>query len=109
VEPAVVRRAAEYIDTHAGEPIGLAQIAAAARVGARSLQLAFRRHRATTPLAYLRDVRMERARAELLAADPAAGDTVAAIATRWGFTHHGHFAIDYRRRYGCSPSQSLRG
>lgn len=108
VEPAVVRRAVEFIETHAGEPIGLAEITGAARVGARGLQLAFQRNRGTTPLAYLRGVRMERARADLVAADPGAGDTVAAIASRWGFTHHGHFAIDYRRRYGCSPSQTLR-
>ena len=108
VEPAVVRRAVEFIDAHAAEAIGLARIAAAARVGPRGLQLAFRRHRGVTPLEYVRTVRMERARADLLAADPAAGHTVRAIASRWGFTHHGHFAIDYRRRYGCSPSTTLR-
>ena len=109
VEPAVLRRAVEFIDAHAGEPIGLAQIAEAARVGARGLQLAFRRYRSTTPLEYVRTVRMERAHADLLVADLAAGATVAAIASRWGFTHHGHFAIDYRRRYGCPPSATLRG
>ncbi len=109
VEPAVLRRAVEFIEAHAGHPIGLVQIAAAARVGARGLQLAFRRHRGTTPLEYLRAVRMERAHADLLAADPQSGDTVASVATRWGFTHHGHFAIGYRRRFGCSPSTTLRG
>jgi AraC-like DNA-binding protein len=109
VEPAAVRRALAFIDAHAGESIGLAQIAAAARVGPRGLQLAFRRHRDTTPLEYVRTVRMEGARADLLAADPTAGDTVAGIALRWGFVHHGHFAADYRRRYGCPPSSTLRG
>jgi AraC-like DNA-binding protein len=109
VEPAVLRRAVEFIEAHAGEPIGLAQIAAAARVGGRGLQLAFRRYRGTTPLEFVRAVRMERARADLLAADAGSGDTVASIATRWGFIHHGHFAIDYRRRFGCSPSTTLRG
>ena len=109
VEPAVLRRAMAFVEAHADQPIGLAQIAAAARVGARSLQQAFRRYRDTTPLEYVRTVRMERARADLLAADPAAGDTVAAVAARWGFTHYGHFAVDYRRRFGCSPSATLRG
>jgi AraC-like DNA-binding protein len=109
VEPAAVRRALAFIDAHAGESIGLAQIAAAARVGPRGLQLAFRRHRDTTPLEYVRTVRMEGARADLLAADPTEGDTVARIASRWGFLHHGHFAADYRRRYGCPPSSTLRG
>ncbi len=108
VEPAVVRRAAVFIEEHAGEDIGLGDIARAARVGPRALQMAFRRYRDTTPLEHLRRVRLERAHRELLAADPAAGDTVALIADRWGFAHHGYFAASYRRAYGRSPHVTLR-
>jgi AraC-like DNA-binding protein len=32
-----------------------------------------------------------------------------AVALRWGFTHYGRFAAQYRQRFGCSPSQTLRG
>ena len=71
--------------------------------------MAFRRHRDTTPLAYRKRVRMERAHCDLPAADPLAGDTVAPIAARWGFTQAGAFSVDYRRVYGCSPSHTLRG
>jgi transcriptional regulator GlxA family with amidase domain len=106
--PAVIRRAVEYIDEHAAEDIGLAEVAAAARIGARGLQAAFRRHRDQTPLGYLREVRMERAHRDLQAADPTRGDQVAAIAARWGFTHPGRFSVDYRQRYGRSPRQTLR-
>jgi AraC-like DNA-binding protein len=50
---------------------------------------------------------MERAHLDLQHAQP--GDTsVAALAARWGFTHLGRFAVEYRRRYGHSPSQTLR-
>jgi transcriptional regulator GlxA family with amidase domain len=104
----VVRRAAAFIEEHAGEDIGLGDIARAARVGPRALQMAFRRYRDTTPLEHLRRVRLERAHRELLAADPAAGDTVAIIADRWGFAHHGYFAASYRRAYGRSPHVTLR-
>ncbi|GAA4914492.1 AraC-like DNA-binding protein [Actinomycetospora succinea] len=107
-EPATVRRAAAYIETHAHEPIGLDDIAVAARIGARGLQHAFARHRDTTPLGYLRRVRLDRAHRELRGADPSAGDTVAAIATRWGFAHGGRFSAEYRHVYGCSPSETLR-
>ena len=34
--------------------------------------------------------------------------TVADIASRWRFTHPGRFSVAYRRRYGCSPSETLR-
>lgn len=107
-QPATVRRAAAFIDAHATEAIGLTEIARAAGIGARGLQHAFRRHRDTTPLGYLRQVRLERAHRDLRAADPTRGDTVAAIAARWGFTHPGRFSADYRRTYGCAPSETLR-
>ena len=61
-----------------------------------------------TPLEYLRRVRLERAHRDLVVADPTAGDTVAAIATRWGFAHHGYFSAAYRRIYGHPPHVTLR-
>ena len=107
-DASAVRRAVAYIDDHAAEPIGLAEIAAAARLGTRTVQEAFRRHLDTTPVAYLRRVRLERAHRDLRAADPVAGTTVAEIAARWGFAHHGRFAALYQESYGHSPSHTLR-
>lgn len=107
-EPAVVRRAVEFIDANAGRDLGIAEIAAACGIGARGLQVAFRRHRDTTPMEYLRRVRMEGAHRDLQAGDPTRGDSVSLIAARWGFTHNGRFAVEYRRSYGRSPSQTLR-
>lgn len=108
VQPAALRRAVAYIDSHAHQPITVTDIAAAAGTTSRALQYAFRRHRGTTPLNLLRQVRLERAHHELLHADPSRGDTVAAIATRWGFTSPGHFATTYQRTYGQPPSRTLR-
>ncbi|MDD7965366.1 helix-turn-helix domain-containing protein [Actinomycetospora lemnae] len=104
----VVRRAVQFIDRHAGDGISVAQIAAAARVGARALQAAFRRERGQTPRQYLRAARLEGAHRGLAVADPARGDTVAAVAGRWGFTNAGRFAGEYHRRYGRSPRTTLR-
>ena len=106
--PQPLRRALLFIDEHAGEPITLNEIASAARLSPRGVQAAFRRHLDTTPLAHLRGVRMERAHRDLQSAQPANGESVATIAARWGFIHLGRFAMAYRRRYGSSPSQTLR-
>jgi AraC-like DNA-binding protein len=106
--PQPLRRALEFIDEHAGEPISLNEIAAAARLSTRGVQAAFRRHLDTTPLAHLRSVRMQRAHRDLQNAEPGSGSSVAAVAARWGFTHLGRFAIEYRRRFGIYPSQTLR-
>ncbi|HKR50230.1 MAG TPA: AraC family transcriptional regulator [Pseudonocardiaceae bacterium] len=107
VEPAAVRRAVAFIDAHPGEDIGIAEIARAARVGPRGLQHAFRRYRDTTPMEYLRQVRLHHAHRELLAGDPTQGDTVSAITARWGFPHAGRFSKTYRDTYGRSPHQTL--
>ncbi|MFI7420177.1 helix-turn-helix transcriptional regulator [Nonomuraea sp. NPDC049684] len=104
--PEALRRATAFIDDHADLPIGIDEIATAARVSARALQYAFRRHLGTTPLAYLRQARLARAHAELKAGSPAT--TVTAVAARWGFFHPGRFAQLYRAAFGCSPGDTLR-
>src|SRR5690242_7496681 len=76
VPSATVRRAAAFIDNHAGQPVTMREVAAAAGVTARALQYAFRCHYDTTPTGYLRRVRLERAHRQLQAADPATGATV---------------------------------
>jgi transcriptional regulator GlxA family with amidase domain len=107
-EPAVVRRAVEFIDANAHRPIALADIAEAARIGVRGLQSSFRQHRHETPVGYLRRVRMDGAHRDLVAGDPTLGDTVGGIAGRWSFKGAGRFAGEYRRIFGCSPGDTLR-
>jgi transcriptional regulator GlxA family with amidase domain len=109
VSAAAVRRALTFIDEHAGDDVDLTGIAEAAGVGPRALQRAFRRALDTTPLGHLRSVRLDRAHQELRATGPGGGATVAAVAARWGFGHPGRFSADYRARFGCSPSDTLRG
>jgi transcriptional regulator GlxA family with amidase domain len=105
--PRTLRRAIAYIDDHAHEDISVAEIAAAANVTIRALQHAFRKHRGTTPMGYLRMARLRHAHRELLAADPANGVTVTQVAARWGFFHPGRFARYYRDSFGCAPYQTL--
>lgn len=85
----------------------LGDYAAAAGVSARALQDGFRRHLGTTPTAYLRDVRLQRVRADLLAAN-AATATVAEVMGRWGLLQLGRAAAAYRARFGELPSETLR-
>jgi len=106
--PAALRRAVSFIDDHAQADITVADIAAAAHVTARAIQFAFRRHLDTTPTAYLRQVRLARAHAELLTADPGDGQTVTGIAARWGFPSASRFTSCYREMYGIPPSHTLR-
>jgi AraC-like DNA-binding protein len=108
VAPTAVRRAVEFIDEHADRDISAADIAAAAHVTIRTVQLAFRRHLDTTPSAYLRRVRLDRAHQQLCVASPGDGVTVTEIAIRWGFASPSRFAASYRDTYGVLPSHTLR-
>lgn len=110
VSPRCLRRALDYIAQHIDEPLSVGDIAAHACVSGRSLFVAFRKYHATTPMAYLRDLRLDKVRSELLGSGARVGDerpSVTITAMRWGFTHLGQFAASYRQRFGELPSQTL--
>lgn len=106
IAPAVVRRAETWIEAHACEPIRLADIAAAADVPVRTLLDGFQRFRAASPMQLVRQYRLAHARHRLLDATDDA--RIADIALDCGFAHLGRFSQAYRRRYGESPSDTLR-
>ncbi|MFC7752485.1 AraC family transcriptional regulator [Tsukamurella soli] len=103
-----VRRSLDYIAEHLAEQITLDALSEYVGMSVRSIQSGFREDLATTPIAYIRDQRLLKVRAELKAAIPGDGFTVTAAAERWGFTHLGNFSVLYRRRFGESPSATLR-
>ncbi|WP_227460606.1 AraC family transcriptional regulator [Cupriavidus pauculus] len=106
--PAYVRRAIRYLRANLDQPITLQELAAHCGVCERTLQLGFRKSKDTTPMEYLRVLRLQGARADLQRAMPGPG-VVTTIALRHGFTHLSLFAREYRREYGEPPSATLRG
>ena len=104
--PPVVRRAVDFIDSHAERELTMSEIAAAAGIGPRGLQAAFRRHRDTTPAAYVSRVRLDRAHRELVDSDPADRDSVPAAAARWGFPRPSALVTAHQQVYGCPPGQT---
>lgn len=105
LSPHFVKRAEEYIQAHAHEPLAIEQLAEVAGVSVRTLFSGFREFRDTTPMAYLRDVRLEHVH-QALRQDTTL--SVTDIALKWGFGHLGRFSQEYRKRYGELPSATLR-
>jgi AraC family ethanolamine operon transcriptional activator len=103
---ALVRRARALVDEHTEQPLTVGALCQALGVSRRRLQQAFVQSLGVGPLHYLRAERMNRAHLDLKRARPGA-DTVAGVATRWGFWHLGRFSVDYRRMFGVAPSQTL--
>jgi AraC-like DNA-binding protein len=106
--PRCVRKAVELIEAHAHEPLTVEDIAEAVGCSVRALQSGFRQHLGSSPLTYLRDVRLELVHEDLMNADPSRGVGVTEVALNRGFTHLGRFAQAYRERFGVAPSETLR-
>jgi transcriptional regulator GlxA family with amidase domain len=98
----------DYIEAHLSEPITVADLGEHTSVSIRSIQQGFHDELGVTPMAYVRDRRLERAREDLVDAEPGDGVTVTSVAERWGFHHLGSFAVLYKGRWGESPSKTLR-
>jgi transcriptional regulator GlxA family with amidase domain len=84
----------------------VADLVAVTGVAGRTLFMHFKSFKGVSPMRYARDARLRNVRQALLRADPEA--SVTDIALNAGFTHMGRFSVTYRRRFGESPSETLR-
>jgi AraC-like DNA-binding protein len=105
--PNYIRRAEDYMRAHARDPLAMADVACAVGVAARTLQVAFQRHRNHSALEFLRNERLALAR-ESLSRARQRQLSVTDIALECGFVHLSRFASAYQRRYGEKPSDTLR-
>jgi len=100
-----VRRVEAFIEANWSRPITIEALVEAAGVSARTLFRAFERLRGCSPMAFARQMRLDRAHNLLLRPDDTA--SVTGIALLCGFSNLGHFANAYRIRFGELPSQTL--
>ncbi|WP_404431471.1 AraC family transcriptional regulator [Microbacterium lacus] len=102
-----VSHAVELLRSDPAHPWTVMQLATQVSVSVRSLQEGFRRSLDTTPMAYLRHLRLEKVHEDLMTAAPGTVN-VTEVAARWGFAHLGRFAAAYRREFSERPSDTLR-
>src|SRR5437773_2245444 len=103
--PRLLKKALDLVEADPARAWTVGEIASACGVPRRTLQGHFRRFVGRTPTQFVRDLRLDKARKELVRAlDPV---SVTEIAGRCDFNHLGRFAAQYRERYGESPSATL--
>ncbi len=100
--PRSIRRALDFMHAHFSESIRLDDIAKATGQHPRTLQIGFRRALGKSPMAYLRDLRLDTAKFHLSRRQnrPRISD----VAYDCGFSHLGRFSRDFRARFGQTPS-----
>ncbi|WP_018237113.1 AraC family transcriptional regulator [Ensifer sp. BR816] len=104
--PRNLKRAIEYMVANIAQPMGIAEIAGAAGTSVRALQAAFQQFKDTTPLNFLRQMRLEGVRKTL--SDDANTLSIAQVARAWGFTHMGRFSAVYHDAFGQTPSETAK-
>jgi AraC-like DNA-binding protein len=102
------REAEVYLRAHRDRRVSIAELCGATGVPRRTLMLGFCELFGIPPAAYHRRMRLSAARRDLVRSW-ADETSVTTIALRWGFDHFGRFAGDYRRMFGESPNDTLRG
>lgn len=97
----------DYIDDHLAERITMDSVAKAVHMSVRSIQQGFREELGMSPMTHLRERRLERVHEELIDAILRRRHSHRSRGTL-GFHHLGSFGVEYRKRWGESPSETLR-
>jgi AraC-like DNA-binding protein len=106
VSPARLKPVIEYMEMNADEPLTPQELARVGCMSVRTLHATFQQELGMSSMAYLRQIRLDHVRTELLHSRGAV--RVTDVAMRWGFLHPSRFAQQYRDRFGELPSDTVK-
>ena len=104
--PGVVRRAEEYMRENLANPITILDVLQVSACSRSVLFSSFKRARNYTPMEFLTEQRLQKARNTFLHSEDT--DSVSSVAINSGFTNLGRFAQTYANRFGELPSDTLK-
>lgn len=97
----------DYMKRHVEQPITPQLLARVGCMSVRTLHVTFQQELGISPMAYLRRIRLDQVRAELLRC-VGRDVRISDIAMRWRFFHPSRFARQYCEQFGELPSATLR-
>lgn len=106
VAPRSVIRAEEYMRAHLAEPIIISDLLSICGCSRSVLYSCFKKTRGYTPMEFLAEQRLQKARRDIMNSSPE--ETISSIALQCGFSHLGRFSQLYRKRFGELPSVTPR-
>lgn len=101
-----ITRTKQFMEDNLSQPISLEDLAFVAKTTPRSLRNMFYRHYNTSPMSYLKILRLDQAHEQLTKAS--SGTNISSIALDCGFRHLGRFSKEYKNRFGQAPSTTLK-
>jgi len=105
LEPYFLKRADRFVADNIAGSFTVAELAAHCGVSWRTLEKAFTDFRGVTPVAHVRNLRLDHAQRAL----DEGRSTIGEIASRCGFRSSTTFALEYRKRFGVPPSHARHG
>lgn len=106
VVPRYVKRVQEYIHANPADALDMSTLSLVGGCSYRTLQRGFIDAFDLTPKQYIRQVRLQLVRKDLLSNEGV--ESVSTIARRWGFGHLGRFAQEYAQEFGELPAKTAR-
>jgi AraC family ethanolamine operon transcriptional activator len=103
----LVASARDYVEANPDRPVTVLDLCRRTFTSRRTLQYCFTQVTGMRPAAYLKTVRLNGLRRDLMHARGA--QTIGDLAARWGFWHLSQLSVDYRRLFGELPSETVRG
>jgi AraC family ethanolamine operon transcriptional activator len=101
-----VRLVIDYLHHYAAQVPTIPELCNIAKLSERNLQYGFNEYLGVTPIRYLRLVRLNGVKRDLLLSHPKK-DRIVDIALNWGFIELGRFAGEYRQLFQELPSATL--
>ncbi|WGY45925.1 helix-turn-helix domain-containing protein [Vibrio sp. ABG19] len=93
-----------HLDNNGDYPMSVAEMASIACVSQRTLQYCFEQELGVSPIAFLRECRLNAVRRALIVTDQE--KTISELALQYGFYHLGTFNQYYKLLFGETPSQT---
>ena len=104
----IVEKCHHWTITNAAQAPSVVDMCKRLKVSRRTVQNSFQNVTETNPVNYIRCIRLNGVRRELMASS-ATALSIGDAAARWGFYHLSHFASEYQELFQELPSQTRRG
>ena len=95
-----------FIENNIDQSLKIKDIYSHVETSERNLRYIFNDLAELSPKKFIKYLKLNKARKDLI--NPTDNSTIKDIANRWGFTHSGQFADDYKKLFGELPSQTLK-
>ncbi len=97
-----------YLQENAEEPVQMIHLCRLIQKSERTVERIFKKHFNVSPYSYLKLHRLHLIRRQLKNADPKSAN-IMHIAMKNGFMQMGYFGSEYKKTFGETPSETLRG